>query len=173
MRGNIVQGSKKIIRKEDFFKKKILFLKALLKNRIRTKASSTLAAYLIFFIIIEKSFLKFEIKIFILSFCGYSELYYDYDGLISNCQPSNPWISDDITMWEYSAPLVEDLTSLRVKRWLFSFKELLNDPTGVKEFTKYCETEFSAESLRFYVAVQSVKDCPTSELEPLVNKIFK
>ncbi len=107
------------------------------------------------------------------SFCGYSELYYDYDGLISHCQPSNPWITDDTTMWEHNSPLVENLTNLRVKRWSFSFKELLNDPTGVKEFTKYCETEFSAENLRFYVAVQSVKGCPTSELSPLINRIYK
>lgn len=42
MRADLIQSSNKIIRKEDFYKKKIIFLKALLKNRIRTKSSSTL-----------------------------------------------------------------------------------------------------------------------------------
>lgn len=42
MRATLVQGSVKIVRKEDFYRKKVVFLKALLKNRIRTKSSLTL-----------------------------------------------------------------------------------------------------------------------------------
>ena len=148
MRATLVQGSTKILRKEDFYRKKILFLKALLKNRVRTKSSLTLQG-----------------------FCGYGELYYDYDGLMSHFQPSNPWITDDTTLWELSAPLVEHPTQLRVKKWSFSFKELLNCTTGVREFTKYCETEFSAESLRFYLSCQVVKRCPSSELENQISNL--
>ena len=70
-------------------------------------------------------------------------------------------------------PFVETLTQLRVKRWTFSFKELLNDPTGVKEFIKYCESEFSSENIRFYVAVQSMKRCVLSELANPTLKIYK
>lgn len=76
-------------------------------------------------------------------------------------------------MWANCAPLVEHPTQLRVKRWSFSFKELLNDPTGVREFLKYCEAEFSAESLKFYLACQEIKGCRLSELEYLINKVYK
>ena len=109
----------------------------------------------------------------LISLCAFSELYYDYDGLISHCQPSNPWITEDMTMWDLSAPLVDPIPQLRVKRWLFGFKELLRDPTGVREFTKYCESEFSAESLKFYIACQTIKSCPQSELFNLVHSVYK
>ncbi len=92
---------------------------------------------------------------------------------MSHCLPSNPWISDDTTMWDVGAPLVDQPTQLRVKRWSFGFKELLSDPTGVREFMKYCETEFSVESLKFYLACQALKSVPTSELNDLVQKIYK
>ena len=76
-------------------------------------------------------------------------------------------------MWDVGAPLVDQPTQLRVKRWSFGFKELLSDPTGVREFMKYCETEFSVESLKFYLACQALKSVPTSELNGLVQKIYK
>lgn len=76
-------------------------------------------------------------------------------------------------MWDVDAPLVDQPTQLRVKRWSFGFKELLSDPTGVREFMKYCETEFSHESLKFYLSCQTVKSVPTSELPSLVHKIYK
>jgi len=150
MRVTLMQNVVKIPRREDFYKKKVLFLKQLLKNRVRTKSSQTLQGL-----------------------CAYSELYYDYDGILTHCLPSNPWITDDTTMWDVGAPIVEQPTQLRVKRWSFGFKELLSDPTGVREFMKYCETEFSVESLKFYLACQAVKSVPTSELASLVHKIYK
>jgi hypothetical protein len=128
----------------------IIFMKQLLKNRVRTKSSQTLQGL-----------------------CAYSEVYYDYDGILTHCLPSNPWITDDTTMWDVGAPLVDQPTQLRVKKWSFGFKELLSDPTGVREFMKYCETEFSVESLKFYLACQAVKSVSTSELVTLVHKIYK
>ena len=110
----------------------------------------------------------------ILSLCAFSEAYYEYDGLFANhCQPSNPWVTEDTTMWDVSAPLVDHPTQLRVKKWAFSFRELLSDPTGIREFTKFCETEFSVENLKFYLACQTVKRVPTSELPSLCLKIYK
>lgn len=76
-------------------------------------------------------------------------------------------------MWDVSAPLVDVPTQLRVKKWSFSFPELLNDPTGVREFMKFCEAEFSVENLKFYLACQAVKRAPMSELKLLIHKIYK
>jgi regulator of G-protein signaling len=161
----------KISKKEDFFKKKIKFLEISLRNRVRTKSSQTLQGYFT----IDLNFkIFFQNKPFcFLSLCAFSEAYNEYDGLFGHCQPSNPWISDDTTMWDVSAPLVEQPTQLRVKRWSFSFRELLSDPTGVKEFMKFCENEFSGENLRFYLACEAVKKAPTSELSILIHKIYK
>ena len=115
-----------------------------------------------------KFFFKFSDRL-----CAYSEAYFEYDGLFGHCLPSNPWITEDVTMWDLSAPLVDQPTQLRVKKWSFSFRELLSDPTGIREFTKYCETEFSVESLKFYLACQAVKSAPTSELPALIHKVYK
>jgi regulator of G-protein signaling len=143
-------SSKITMKKEDYYRKKIQFLEQSLKNRVRTKASQTLQ-----------------------SLCAFSEVYYEYDGLFGHCLPSNPWISDDSTMWDVSAPLVEQATQLRVKRWSFSFRELLADPTGVREFMKFCESEFSVESLKFYLACEAAKNQPASQLPVLVRKVYK
>jgi regulator of G-protein signaling len=105
--------------------------------------------------------------------CAYSEAYNEYDGLFGHCLPSNPWISDDTTMWDVSVPLVDIPTQLRVKKWSFSFPELLSDPTGVRELMKFCEGEFSVENLKFYLACQAIKRAPTSELPSLIHKTYR
>jgi regulator of G-protein signaling len=76
-------------------------------------------------------------------------------------------------MWDVSAPLVDQPTQLRVKKWSFSFRELLADPTGVREFMKFCEVEYSVENLKFYLACQNMKHAPLSEIPSLVRKIYK
>ncbi|RNA14130.1 Regulator of G- signaling 7 [Brachionus plicatilis] len=149
-RVNLMQVNPKFTKKDEFIRKKISFFEQSLKNRVRTKASQALQ-----------------------NLCAYSEIYFEYDGIFGHCQPSNPWITDDTTMWEVSSPLVEQPTQLRVKKWLFSFRELLSDPTGVREFMKFCEVEFSVENLKFYLACQAVKRAPLSELPILVHKIYK
>lgn len=145
-----MQENPKFSKKDEFIRKKIHFFEQSLKNRVRTKASQALQ-----------------------SLCAYSEIYNEYDGFFGHCQPSNPWITDDPTMWEISAPLVDQPTQLRVKKWLFSFRDLLSDPSGVREFMKFCELEFSVENLKFYLACQAVKRAPFSELPILVHKIYK
>lgn len=35
-----------------------------------------------------------------------------------------------------------------VKRWGFSLRELLNDPVGREQFTKFLEKEYSGENLK-------------------------
>jgi hypothetical protein len=92
---------------------------------------------------------------------------------MGHCLPSNPWISEDTTFWDVNSPLVNEPTQLRVKKWSFSFKELLADQTGVREFMKFCETEFSTESLKFYLACQEMKQIPVSFIKEFATKIVR
>ena len=85
------------------------------------------------------------------------ETYVEYDPMMSQPQPSNPWISEDQTFWQLNSSLsvisfficnlsklsfcciknlkflfcrVEVPTEKRVKRWALSMEELMSDPTG-------------------------------------------
>lgn len=42
----------------------------------------------------------------------------------------------------------KDIPLKRVKRWGFSLGELLNDPIGRDQFTKFLDKEFSGENLK-------------------------
>lgn len=42
----------------------------------------------------------------------------------------------------------KDVPLRRVKRWGFDLRELLNDPVGREQFTKFLEKEYSGENLK-------------------------
>lgn len=42
----------------------------------------------------------------------------------------------------------KDIPLRRVKRWAFDLRELLNDPIGREQFTKFLEKEYSGENLK-------------------------
>lgn len=106
------------------------------------------------------------------SLLGYTEQYLEYDPFLTPPDPSNPWISDDTTLWELEARCVMDTFSgghpvilpsklcscvlsskepsqQRVKRWAFGIDEVLKDPVGREQFLKFLESEFSSENLRY------------------------
>lgn len=68
---------------------------------------------------------------------------------------------------------VENPTQFRVRRWSFSCRELLSDPTGVREFKKFCEADFSIESLNFYMHVQDILNTPLSQIKQKVNDVYR
>lgn len=68
---------------------------------------------------------------------------------------------------------VDNPTQMRVRRWSFYFKELLSDPTGVREFMKFCEAEFSTESLSFYLNVQAVRNCSLAEIKEKADIVYR
>lgn len=43
----------------------------------------------------------------------------------------------------------KDVPLRRVKRWGFDLRELLNDPIGHEQFTKFLEKEYSGENLKY------------------------
>jgi len=70
-------------------------------------------------------------------------------------------------------PLIDNPTQLRVRRWSFNCKELLSDPTGVREFMKFCQAEFSTESLNFYLNVQEIRNCPLSQIKEKAGTLYR
>uniref|UniRef100_A0A668RQW1 Regulator of G protein signaling 7b n=1 Tax=Oreochromis aureus TaxID=47969 RepID=A0A668RQW1_OREAU len=105
------------------------------------------------------------------SLLGYTEQYLEYDPFLTPPDPSNPWISDDTTLWELEAS--KEPGQQRVKRWAFGIDEVLKDPVGREQFLKFLESEFSSENLRFWLAVQELKKRPIREVPTRVQEIWQ
>ncbi|CAF0742415.1 unnamed protein product [Rotaria sordida] len=138
------------IRRDEALKRRLEYLQQALTNRVRTKSSQTHQ-----------------------SLCAFSELFSDYDPFLGHCAPSNPWLTSDTDRWNLMIPLVENPTQLRVRRWSFNCKELLSDPTGVREFMKFCKADFSTESLNFYLHVQEIRNCPLSQIKQKAEVVYR
>uniref|UniRef100_A0A671LNJ8 Regulator of G-protein signaling 7-like n=1 Tax=Sinocyclocheilus anshuiensis TaxID=1608454 RepID=A0A671LNJ8_9TELE len=104
------------------------------------------------------------------SLLSFSEQYIEYDPFFTTPEPSNPWISDDVTSWDLEAS--KEAGQQRVKRWGFGFDEVLKDPVGREQFLKFLESEFSSENLRFWLAVQELKKRPIREVPSRVQEIW-
>uniref|UniRef100_A0A8C2R9U5 RGS domain-containing protein n=1 Tax=Capra hircus TaxID=9925 RepID=A0A8C2R9U5_CAPHI len=61
----------------------------------------------------------------------------------------------------------------RVKRWGFSFDEILKDQVGRDQFLRFLESEFSSENLRFWLAVQDLKKQPLQDVARRVEEIWQ
>ncbi|CAF1167305.1 unnamed protein product [Adineta ricciae] len=138
------------MKRDEVLKRRLEYLQQALTNRVRTKSSQTHQ-----------------------SLCAHSELLSDYDPFLGHCLPSNPWLTSDTTRWDLTQPLVDNPTQLRVRRWSFGCKELLSDPTGVREFMKFCEADFSTESLNFYLHVQALRNCPLSQIKQKAELVYR
>uniref|UniRef100_A0A673K1I0 Regulator of G-protein signaling 7-like n=1 Tax=Sinocyclocheilus rhinocerous TaxID=307959 RepID=A0A673K1I0_9TELE len=79
---------------------------------------------------------------------SFSEQYIEYDPFFTTPEPSNPWISDDVTSWELEAS--KEAGQQRVKRWGFGFDEVLKDPVGREQFLKFLESEFRSHMTLCY-----------------------
>uniref|UniRef100_A0A8C5H728 Regulator of G-protein signaling 11 n=1 Tax=Gouania willdenowi TaxID=441366 RepID=A0A8C5H728_GOUWI len=65
------------------------------------------------------------------------------------------------------------LSAPTLRRWSFSFMELLSDTMGRKEFMTYLEKEFSAENLCFWQACEEIRHGENSRISEKVNEIYK
>uniref|UniRef100_T1IIJ8 RGS domain-containing protein n=1 Tax=Strigamia maritima TaxID=126957 RepID=T1IIJ8_STRMM len=101
------------------------------------------------------------------------EIYAEYDPFISGVQPSNPWVSDDISLWVLNDDIVDYPTEKRIKRWGLSLHELLNDATGLHRFENYLRTEYSSENIRFWKAVEDLRLGSQAWIEKKVKDIFE
>ncbi|CAN0015707.1 unnamed protein product [Lampetra planeri] len=107
------------------------------------------------------------------SLLKFSESFSVYDPLLTTCLPSNPWVTDDTMCWTLNSPSVEVPTRLRVERWAFSFRELLRDPRGRREFQAFLKKEFSGENLAFWEACEDLKHGDQSKAKEKAEEIYK
>ncbi|XP_006760786.1 PREDICTED: regulator of G-protein signaling 6 isoform X3 [Myotis davidii] len=105
------------------------------------------------------------------SLIAYTEQYVEYDPMVTPAEPSNPWISDDVTLWDIE--MSKEPSQHRVKRWGFSFDEMLKDQVGRDQFLRFLESEFSSENLRFWLAVQDLKKQPLQDVAKRVEEIWQ
>ncbi|XP_047512590.1 uncharacterized protein LOC125054628 isoform X1 [Pieris napi] len=104
---------------------------------------------------------------------AYSETYAPYDPVLTQPQPSNPWISDDTLFWQINSPIVEIPSEKRVQRWALSIEELVSDPTGLQEFTSFLRKEYSHENIRFWLAVMDLRRSSTKQIPKKLDDIFE
>nr|KAG5695942.1 hypothetical protein BaRGS_017523 [Batillaria attramentaria] len=108
-----------------------------------------------------------------LCFIAYFPHNAEYDAFITSPDPSNPWIADSTESWDQDRTLsAREIPQRRVKRWAFSIEELLRDPAGRDQFTKFLDKEFSGENLKFWLACQELKGLPMREVNKKVHEIF-
>ncbi|XP_063080340.1 regulator of G-protein signaling 6-like [Engraulis encrasicolus] len=103
------------------------------------------------------------------SVMSYSEQFQEFDPFLTPPEPSNPWLSNDTSLWETEN---REPHPVRVKKWSFSLEEALKDPAGRELFLKFLQTEFSSENLRFWLAVQDLKCRPLVEVSVCVRDIW-
>nr|XP_055099032.1 regulator of G-protein signaling 11 isoform X3 [Symphalangus syndactylus] len=148
-RGSCAASHVHMTKSADFYKREIEYCRRAL-DRTRVKSSVCLEAYL--------------------SFCGQHG---PHDPLVSGCLPSNPWISDDDAYWVMNAPTVAAPTKLRVERWGFSFRELLEDPVGRAHFMDFLGKEFSGENLSFWEACEELRCGAQARVPTLVGAVYQ
>uniref|UniRef100_A0A182X4L1 Regulator of G-protein signaling 7 n=1 Tax=Anopheles quadriannulatus TaxID=34691 RepID=A0A182X4L1_ANOQN len=105
------------------------------------------------------------------SYTSYFEQYNEYDSFLNPPDQPNPWITDNTEMWDADRT-AKDVSLKRVKRWGFSLRELLNDPVGREQFSKFLDKEFSGENLKFWESVQSMKAQPQSKVKEAAHAIY-
>lgn len=103
----------------------------------------------------------------------YYETYGDYDPMMTPAQPTNPWVTDDITFWQFNASQVEVLSEKRVKKWAISIEDCVADPMGLQEFTAYLKKEYSHENIRFWEAVMDLRRSSASSVVKKVKEIYE
>ncbi|XP_047290789.1 regulator of G-protein signaling 11 isoform X4 [Homo sapiens] len=148
-RGSCAASRVLMTKSADFHKREIEYFRKAL-GRTRVKSSVCLEAYL--------------------SFCGQRG---PHDPLVSGCLPSNPWISDNDAYWVMNAPTVAAPTKLRVERWGFSFRELLEDPVGRAHFMDFLGKEFSGENLSFWEACEELRYGAQAQVPTLVDAVYE
>ena len=114
---------------------------------------------------------------------------------LGHCLPSNPWLTSDTDRWNLTQPLyvfsflifniiiyIYDVHIYIEWRIQLNFvfvvghlicKELLSDPTGIREFMRFCKADFSTESLNFYLHVQEIRNCSLSQIKHKADVVYR
>ncbi|KAH9502596.1 Regulator of G-protein signaling 7 [Bulinus truncatus] len=106
-------------------------------------------------------------------YIAYYQQYAEFDAFITSPDTSNPWVSDSTEFWEQEKTMnPREIPQRRVKRWAFSIEELLYDPAGREQFSKFLDKEFSGENLKFWLACQELRGLAMREVNKKVHEIF-
>ncbi|XP_074663196.1 regulator of G-protein signaling 7-like [Tubulanus polymorphus] len=105
------------------------------------------------------------------SYISYYEQYAEFDPFITAVETTNPWISDNAEFWDQEKSL-KDIPPRRVKKWAFSIHELLKDPAGREQFSKFLDKEFSGENLKFWEACQELRCVTQKDVPQKVQEIY-
>ncbi|KAL8616865.1 hypothetical protein ACOMHN_041784 [Nucella lapillus] len=102
-----------------------------------------------------------------------AELYKHNDPFLTTAYPSNPWLSEDTSLWDLSEDDNSPGSAQRVTKWALNFRHLLADRKGRAEFKTFLEKEYSQENLRFWCECEAIKFAPVSRLSSRIEKIFR
>ncbi|KAF6029030.1 hypothetical protein EB796_012661 [Bugula neritina] len=103
---------------------------------------------------------------------NYSNLYNEFDEMLTPSDQGSPWIVENTDFWDSEASNAV-VSQRRYKRWEISITELLKDPVGYHQFAKFLQKEFSAENLDFYADCRQVKALPMSQVPQKVAEIYQ
>ncbi|KAL4648118.1 regulator of G-protein signaling 9 isoform X1 [Arapaima gigas] len=139
------------------------------------KEKKTVDYYRRIIIFTQQSIMRSRVKssVSIGAIVKYMTTYKNHDPFLVPCLPSNPWLTDDTTYWELNLPNVEIPTKMRVERWTFSFRELLNDPRGRADFRLFLKKEFSGENLAFWETCEDLKWGAAATMKEKAQQIYK
>ncbi|KAJ3607648.1 hypothetical protein NHX12_024699 [Muraenolepis orangiensis] len=88
----------------------------------------------------------------------YCNTYKNHDPFLTQCLPSNPWVTDDVTYWTLN---------------LTNFGELLSDPRGRDDFRLFLKKEFSGENLAFWEGCEDLKWGTAATMKDKAQQIYK
>lgn len=115
---------------------------------------------------------RFKVSQAVESLIHWWESYSEFDPFLTSVPPSNPWVTDDTTLWTIDGRVVDPPTEKRVKRWAISLEEMLSDPRGMYEFEQYLRKEYSYENIKFWQSVQDLRHGCQTEVSEKVKEIY-
>jgi len=103
---------------------------------------------------------------------SYCHKYTEFDPMVTQPFPGNPWITADETLWIIEKSLLEHPTERQVRKWGCSFQDLLIDVTGRYKFEGFCKAQYCLENIRFWQACRDLKSIPLLAVEGAVTLIY-
>lgn len=98
--------------------------------------------------------------------------YSEFDPLLNQPFPSNPWITGEDSYWVVEKSLLEHPLERQVRKWACSFQDLLTDVTGRYSFESFCKSQFCHENVRFWQSCRDLKSVPFPALEASIRLIY-
>lgn len=108
--------------------------------------------------LLQDSLVRKEAGTAVKNMIKYVELWMPLDPFIHNV--TNPWCKDEpvLELTQETKP-----RQVQVHLWTNSFRDMMNDPIGVKYFARFLEKDHASESLMFYLSCQQLEAIQSRE----------